>query len=147
MRRDAALVSLSRDHHQALVAAARLRRATAATATDDRAQFLRFWQEHGHPHFLIEEAVLLPAFAAFGDPHHPLVLRALGDHVAIRRDADTLARTDAPSLATLHALGERLADHVRLEERELFPLIEATLPTTSLFALRAALDRAGTSDS
>lgn len=36
----------------------------------------------------------------------------------------------------------RLAEHVRLEERELFPLIEQTLPEDRLVAVRDALERA-----
>ena len=34
-----------------------------------------------------------------------------------------------------HALGARLADHVKLEEQELFPLIERTVPEAELAAL------------
>jgi iron-sulfur cluster repair protein YtfE (RIC family) len=39
------------------------------------------------------------------------------------------------SLQRLHALGERLASHVHLEERELFPLIEDSLTDTELSIL------------
>jgi hypothetical protein len=51
----------------------------------------------------------------------------------IRSDADRLAAT--PSLEQLHELGARLAAHVQLEEHELFPLIEATIPDAELKAL------------
>lgn len=60
-------------------------------------------------------------------------MRALLDHVLIRRDAGRLG--DAPSLGLLHELGARLATHVELEERELFPLIEQTLPQDDLAQL------------
>jgi hemerythrin-like domain-containing protein len=55
------------------------------------------------------------------------------DHMLIRRDADQLA--NAPPLELLHDLGARLAAHVELEERELFPLIEQTIPEPELDAL------------
>jgi hypothetical protein len=55
------------------------------------------------------------------------------DHMLIRRDAARLAGT--PPLELLHDLGARLADHVRLEEHEVFPLIEATIPESELQAL------------
>jgi hypothetical protein len=42
MKRSAALASLSRDHHQALVVAQRLRRATDATAAEARETFLAY---------------------------------------------------------------------------------------------------------
>src|SRR5680860_716611 len=77
MKRDPALVSLSHDHHQALFVAQKLRRATAETLGEDRAAFLAYWEEHGRAHFRLEEEVLLPADAAHGDPHHPLVAQRL----------------------------------------------------------------------
>jgi hypothetical protein len=138
MKRDPALISLSRDHHQALAVALRLRRATAETATGVRGDALRFWMTAGRAHFRVEEEVLLPAFAGHGDAHHPLVARALCDHVAIRQRMDSL-RDDSPDLACLHELGRILGDHVRLEECELFALIEHTLPATDLAAVARAL--------
>ena len=142
MKRAPALVSLSRDHHAALAVAQRLRRATAESAVDARADALRFWSVAGRAHFRLEEEVLLPAFARHGDAHHPLVARALCDHVAIRQRLDSLARDESPELACLHDLGRILSDHVRLEERELFVLIEQTLPGTQLAAVNAAMRHA-----
>ena len=60
--------------------------------------------------------------------HHPIVLAVLGDHVAIRQRADRLTTGSSASPQALHDLGERLAAHVRLEEHELFRLIEQTMP-------------------
>ena len=60
MKRATALQGLSRDHHQALAVALRLRRADAGSATEARRGFLDFWREHGAEHSgkapLIEEA-------------------------------------------------------------------------------------------
>ena len=93
MKRSRALASLSRDHHQALVIAQKLRRADVAGAEEARTAFLAYWSEHGSEHFRLEEELLLPAYAAHGDPHHPLVLEALGDHVAIRRTGELRMRS------------------------------------------------------
>lgn len=142
MKRDPALVSLSHDHHQALFVAHKLRRATIETLADARAAFLAYWNEHGRAHFRLEEEVLLPTYAAHGDTYHPLVARALCDHVAIRHRAEAVAGDGASALAALHELGACLADHVRLEERELFPLIEDALPAAALSALATALEGA-----
>jgi hypothetical protein len=142
MKRNPGLVTLSRDHHQALSVAQKLRRATADTAQEARSAFVAYWEEHGRAHFRLEEEILLPAYAAHADPHHPLVARALCDHVAIRARADALAVDEAPDPATLRELGEGLADHVRLEERELFGLIEAALPASRLAAVAATLEHA-----
>jgi hypothetical protein len=78
VKRSASLASLSRDHHQALVVAQQLRRATDATAAEARTAFLSYWSRHGRLHFRLEEEVLFPAYAGHGDPHDPVVLRALG---------------------------------------------------------------------
>jgi hemerythrin-like domain-containing protein len=128
MKRHRALQPLSRDHHQALLIAQRLRRAADHDAPVVREAFLRYWREHGQPHFRVEEEVLLPAFAAHGDPGDERVVRMLVDHVCIRHAAQRLERDPDPGLAALHALGSALERHVRLEEREVFPLIEAAMP-------------------
>jgi hemerythrin-like domain-containing protein len=127
VKRHRALQPLSRDHHVALVAAQRLRRAEAGDADAARATFLEFWNDHCARHFRVEEDVVLPAFAAYGDPADGRVVEMLVDHVRIRAAAAALARGDA-ELEALHALGTALERHVRLEEREVFPLIEETLP-------------------
>jgi hemerythrin HHE cation binding domain-containing protein len=139
MQRSPALASLSRDHHHALVVAQALRRADEGSTETARATFLRYWDDDGAEHFRREEELLLPAFAGYGDPHHPLVLRALGEHVAIRHRAARLAAERQPPGA-LRELGELLAAHVRLEERELFPLIEAAMPGEQLAAVAMALE-------
>lgn len=128
MKRHPALQPLSRDHHVALVAAQRLRRAAAEEAEAARDAFLEFWRAHGAKHFRIEEEVLLPAFAAHGDPDAACVARMLMDHVRIRAAALQLEREAEPAVEMLHALGTDLERHVRLEEREVFPLIEDALP-------------------
>src|SRR4051812_512336 len=123
MKRDPALVTLSHDHHQALFVAQKLRRANADTADDARAAFIAYWTDHGREHFRLEEEVLFPAYAGQGDPHNPLVACALCDHAEIRNRAQTIAAETTTPTEVLNALGIRLAAHVRLEERELFPLI------------------------
>lgn len=142
MKRDPALVSLSHGHHRALFVALGLRRATAETADEASASFLDYWERHGRTHFRLEEEVLLPAYAAHGTAHHPLVAHALCDHVAIRQLAGGLTDGPAASVETLRELGSELAQHVRFEERELFPLIEAAMPAPALAALADALERA-----
>jgi len=143
VKRSEALAILSRDHHRALVNAQKLARATdEGSATAARAGFLDFWDEEGRRHFQLEEELLFPAYASHGEARHPLVLRALGDHVAIRAQAAGLAATERPPAEVLNELGKALAAHVRLEERELFPLIEEAMPAEELLALANALDTA-----
>jgi hypothetical protein len=142
MKRDPALVSLSHDHHQALFVAQKLRRADDETAAEACAVFLDYWEGQGRDHFRLEEEILLPAYVDHGDPYDPLVARMLCDHVAIRARADALARDPHPGASALRELGTSLADHVRLEERRVFPLIERTMPAARLTAVATALEQA-----
>jgi hemerythrin-like domain-containing protein len=137
MKRHPALAFLSRDHHHTLVMARRLRRATGSTASVLLRDFREFWVTDERLHFRLEEELLLPAYAAYGDPCEPAIIRMLVDHVVIRRDAHRLGC--APELDVLHELGARLKGHVALEEHEVFPLIEQALPEHELQALQERL--------
>ena len=65
----------------------------------------------------------------------------LAEHLAIRRSALRLATGEA-SLEELHELGRLLHDHVRFEERQLFPIVEDALDADALDQLAAAIDEA-----
>ncbi len=138
MKRHDALAALSRDHHHALVVAQRLKRAGETTAAEAREAFLDYWRADGQRHFREEEEILLPTYAGFADPDQPLVARVLIDHIRIRRLAHEVAG-DSPDVDVLQMLGEQLGEHVRREERELFPLLEQALPDTELARLARLL--------
>jgi hemerythrin-like domain-containing protein len=138
VKRATALQDLSRDHHQALAIALRLRRADAGSASEARRAFLDSWHEHGVDHFRSEEDVLLPRLAERGGSEDPAVEQVLRQHAEIRRAALVLRQRDA-SVAELNELGNLLNDHVRLEERQLFPLIEEAFDAAQLAELAEAL--------
>jgi iron-sulfur cluster repair protein YtfE (RIC family) len=132
MKRSDALAPLSRQHHQGLAVALKLKRADSNTADDARAAFLDFWETEGREHFRLEEEILLPSYARHGEADHPAVVRVLVEHVDLRRRGADLAAAPAPDPEVLQDLGERLERHMRHEERVLFPLIEAALPEAEL---------------
>lgn len=109
---------------------------SATTAGDD---FLAYWESDGRNHFREEEEVLLPACAGALDLDEPVVAKVLTDHVRIRHLADELARSGRPRDGMLQKLAAELEGHVRREERELFPLIERSLPDHELRQLVARL--------
>jgi hemerythrin-like domain-containing protein len=135
VKRSDALAPLSRQHHQGLFAALKLKRADAAAAAEARAAFVEFWEREGRDHFRVEEELLLPAYARHGDHDHPAVVRVLVEHVDLRRRGEDVAASTDPDPGELRELGERLERHIRHEERVLFPLIEAALPTDELARL------------
>lgn len=129
-RRSAALVELSREHHQALLRAIELKRAGPDTAEEAWRRFLDFWESEGEAHFEEEEQELLPAYARVADPRHPAVMRGLLEHVLIRARIAALREQAPPAVSELNELGEWLDLHVRHEERVLFPLIEDAIGLT-----------------
>ena len=136
MKRAEALQPLSRDHLVALLTAKALREAD--DADEARRSFLEFWRAHGSRHFRVEEEVLLPWWARYAEVDRGGVGRMLEEHLEIRRRALRLQEGQG-TLEELHNLGELLHDHVRFEERRLFPLIEDSLDAEQLARLVPAV--------
>jgi hypothetical protein len=141
MKRSAALAPLSRDHQHALAAALGLRRAEPATLDKAVRAFAAFFAHEGAHHFALEEALLLPALPASDPEWSAAVARVLEDHSALRAGAAGLER--AASVSAAREVGERLAAHVRFEERVLFELLEQRLAAAELDGLGRALAAAG----
>jgi hemerythrin HHE cation binding domain-containing protein len=141
MKRSPALAPLSRDHQHALDAALRLRRAGPESVDEAVAHFQRFFEREGRRHFAIEERLLLPALPAGDDEWAPCVRRVRADHDAIRAGAGAIGpgASGAADVAAARSLGERLAGHVRFEERVAFEMLERRLPAPELARLGAAL--------
>jgi iron-sulfur cluster repair protein YtfE (RIC family) len=133
-----ALVPLSRDHHEALIQALRLRR--AAGRAPAALAFLDFHRAELEGHMADEEDVVLPAAEPF-DPAGAARIRQ--EHGEIRAIAATLeAAVGAGEEITLlmEDLARRLHDHVRFEERVFFMGLQAALPATTMEAMGTALE-------
>jgi len=139
MKRAEALQPLSREHLAALLAAKKLREADDAASA--AREFLAFWDKDGRRHFRVEEEVLLPGWAAYGEVDRAGVARMLEEHLLIRREALRLEAGEL-SIAQIQELGTLLHDHVRFEERELFVAAEAALDPAALQRLAAAIEAA-----
>jgi len=139
MKRHPSLREFSDDHHQGLVNARRLKKAApeeGASSADTARDFLEFWQSNTSLHFRKEEEMLLPVLARYGgDLGEHSILQMLTQHARIRGLAMQLSdelKQNKVREETLRNLGEQLEAHIRLEEREVFPLIEKTLPEHAL---------------
>lgn len=139
MKRAEALQPLSREHLASLLAARKLRAAADVAAATD--EFLAFWNDDGRRHFRIEEEVLLPGWAAYGEVDRELVARMLEEHLAIRREVLRLQAGEL-SIGQIHHLGDLLHDHVRFEERVVFVAAEEALDDDALALLATAIDAA-----
>jgi mannose-6-phosphate isomerase-like protein (cupin superfamily) len=141
MKRHPALVPLSHDHHQTLARARELRR--AAGSGDDAelerasARFRRSFAGEVGRHFRDEEELLFPLLGEVEPPPESLVQAAL-QHARIRALVRRL-----PDRAAATELGTLLERHVRLEERELFELIQETASEEQLESLELPLRGGG----
>jgi hypothetical protein len=143
MKRSPALAALSRDHHHALEAALRLRRAGPGDLDSAVARLQAFWEPRGRRHFEIEERLILPALPQTDADWRRATERVHDEHARIRGAVDALvAGGDEARVDAAHGLGELLHAHVRFEERELFAMLEEKLPADELERLGDAVERA-----
>lgn len=128
-RRAGALIPFTHDHHHALAHARRLRR--DATGEPEirmiRArEFLSFFQSDSVAHFRKEEEELFPLVVRHREIR-PLLMQLLIEHIEIHalvRRLEEQIEIHSVRGETLAELGQKLQDHVRLEEKKVFPLIE-----------------------
>ncbi len=125
MKRNAALIQLSREHHPALKLAKRAQRLSMAP-DENLAEFMtgavEIFNREMEPHFRAEESDLLPRLEKAG--FVALVRRTLDEHAELRALIGNLAANDT---ASIKRFGDLLEAHVRFEERELFAAAELLL--------------------
>jgi hemerythrin-like domain-containing protein len=145
MKRHSALIPLSRDHHDGLVQAVQLRRAGADGDASARLaaarEFVEFFRNEERVHLRDEEEELFPLFRRYVQSQPAPLREARIQHVQLEGFARKLEIAVAAGIAdreTLDAAGELLDAHIRLEERQLFPLIEELVPDDELGSLALA---------
>lgn len=128
MKRRAALMQLSREHHTALVLTQRIAQAGDEATMGRLMQAVpSMFERELEPHFQVEETTLLPRLEALGET--VLVQRAHAEHRELR---DLAARIATGDSTALKPFGVLLRAHVRFEERDLFPTAETVLPAAYL---------------
>lgn len=128
MKRHAALIQHSREHHHALKLA-RLARFAADSgspaAIEQAARTIsEQFPEKLESHFQDEEQGLLSRLAEVGQSE--LVDRTLNEH-ALLRDLNTRLGINPTDAEVLSSFATLLHDHVRFEERELFEIAQTLL--------------------
>ena len=102
---------------------------------DVRDHLAAFWEPGGKEHFREEEEILLPVYAKYASPNHPVIVDMLLEHVQIRSLIHQILKDGQLSVEIMERLGHLLEEHVRKEERVVFPLIEQTVPDEELTRL------------
>ncbi|HWD09837.1 MAG TPA: hemerythrin domain-containing protein [Actinomycetota bacterium] len=140
MKRDPALQPLTHDHHHALVQARRLRLAAAGEKSQRShaaEAFIAFFDAETINHFREEEELLLPLMVEAAGSVPPLVEQVLTEHVELHTLVLGLRRGD-PTEELMREVARRLESHIRLEEKEVFPLAEQTVAAEALAGLHFA---------
>lgn len=141
MKRHSALLKWSREHHAALVLAKRVNESSPGGLNALISQVTGVFVLELEPHFHLEEKHLLPALLITGQ--REAVERTLAEHAELRTLAGQL---DISHPEVIRRFGKLLADHVRFEERELFPLAESALTLEALASIRLSIDQAARPD-
>lgn len=120
MNRNKNLIPLSHEHHTGLQFCWRLEQGIRKGANLSLMQeyVLHFWDDHMQSHFRKEEELLLPMLPA----GHTLAHQLEEEHQEIRELINRLYT--AQDLETLVHLRDVVYNHIRFEERLLFPQIE-----------------------
>lgn len=147
MKRHRSLYPLSHDHHHALVQALYLDKVGAgddqAGFREAAARFADFWRSDLQRHFLQEEQIVLPLLAKYKAADVAEIRETLEQHSAIARLIselnEKLARGEMIEASLLTNLAESLRRHIRYEESELFPAVEASVPDEELWLMNMRL--------
>jgi len=128
LKRSKELAPLSREHHDGLLFAWKIKQGLAnETSIETLCNYTRwFWSNHIKPHFKEEEKVLVK----FLPEDNALVKQMFREHAQIR---DLIIHLDKePDPSSLQLLAEFVNNHIRFEERQLFPYAEQTLTPEQL---------------
>jgi hemerythrin-like domain-containing protein len=136
IKRSIQLAPLSREHHDGLLLAWKIRQGIAKRSSLEpiRNYVLWYWRHHIKPHFFQEEKILLPYLSA----DHPMAVRMKEDHDSIRELI--LGLDDEPDHRSLKLLADLLDQHIRFEERELFTYLESSLSAEALDKIYGQLE-------
>jgi hemerythrin-like domain-containing protein len=142
MLRDKNLIPLSHQHQHCLALCVRLDRAIQAGGVDLeawQAEIQQMFEQEIGFHFAAEEKELFPAAARFSELQ-PLVMELVTGHVLLR---DFFSRAAARKLRVteLQVLVEKLASHIRKEERELFEGMQRLMTPEELSVVGASLQQ------
>ncbi len=125
MKRDSNLQTLSWEHHDGLVLVFRIDRGlkNRTKAGIIRLYLLHAWEVDLTHHFWQEEEIL-PAILEQSEEGKFFLARMLKDHKDFEKRISVLNRETSKLKENLEIFAQKLNDHIRFEERQLFPFIE-----------------------
>ena len=135
IKRSPHIASLSRDHHHTLLLGWKIRQGIKLNREASRitAYVVHFYEKHVELHFAEEETLLFQQLPDGDELKH----RAFSEHRTLRELFKNLH--DKPDYEKLNQLADLLDQHIRFEERVLFPHLEKTIPVEELEKIGKAL--------
>jgi len=128
IKRSKQLTPLSKDHHDGLLFAWKIRQGLKNGADikviGEYVQW--FWKNHLQEHFIEEEQILAPHLPA----ENELLQRMIDEHHEI--EAMVHITENIPDESLLAKVAQSIDDHIRFEERELFLYAEQLIPEKEL---------------
>jgi hemerythrin-like domain-containing protein len=132
MKRHQQLQPLSRQHHNGLLASMLLKKGIkkAADPKEMAAFIIDFWQNDLEDHFKAEEDFLLPALAAID--FDTSLTNILKEEHALLRSYILSQKQNPNNISNIISFADLLEQHIRFEERKLFPAAEKSLSEDQL---------------
>jgi len=143
MLRDKSLVPLSRQHQHALALCVRIHRASPIEQSrlpEWQAEIAQLFRAEIEIHFAAEEQRVFPVAQSFPELNS-LVEELLADHRWLRERFRS-AEAQRLSADEISAFAQRLSEHIRKEERQLFERLQDLISEEDLVKLGHDLDTA-----
>lgn len=138
LKRHPALVPLSKDHHFGLLLCWKIRTGIKKSIKEDRiaAYVDYFYKNHLLTHFEEEEKYIFSML----DEKDEKRKKAESQHRKIGRLVERLYSEPDKTKVTLGLIEEEVESHIRFEERDLFPYIQAAIDEDTLEQLRQKIE-------
>ena len=137
MKRIEQLQGLSREHHNSLVMAKKLAELAENGSNDELLAAIekvkRYYESELEVHFQHEERTIFALIYKQYKEHVPIATKLLKEHGAMRLAIPQMTLDNAKE--DLADFAEILKNHTRVEERELFPIIEKLFTEEQLDAV------------
>ena len=125
MKRLKQLQLLSKEHHQSLVLAKKCKEINDKETVDSvkefsqllKVEFETIWLHH----FKVEEKTIFSVAENKSNGINKICKQLKEEHVTLEKMVEKIS---AGEFKLIHEFGQLLHDHTRLEERQLFPLVE-----------------------
>lgn len=127
VKRNENLVVLSHEHHHGLIFCSRLKKARQTDEETLKRYVTDFWNNHLAAHFESEEKLLLPLLW-----DNEITAQFLSEHIQIEELTQSIMGNSKNVKEEALNLSNLINDHIRFEERTMFPWLEEVLSLIEL---------------